>query len=59
MEVYGAQLAPLLEALMARGGADALRPDADYHERALYRGSLRSFLEVRAPSVHAGGVRGA
>ena len=59
MEVYGAQLTPLLEVLLARGGAEVLRPDGDYHERALYRGSLRSFLEVRTPSVHAGGVRGA
>jgi len=59
MVVYGAQLAPLLETLLARGGAEVLRPDGDYHERALYRGSLHSFLDVRAPSVHAGGVRGA
>jgi alanine dehydrogenase len=57
MEVYGAQLSPLLEALLARGGAHALRPDANFHERALYRGSLQSFLEIRSPSVHAGRPR--
>ena len=59
MEVYGAQLGPLLEVLLARGGAGSMRPDGDFHERALYRGSLQSFLEVRVPSVHAGGVHGA
>jgi hypothetical protein len=54
MEVYGAQLAPLMEVLVARGGGAALRPDGDFHERALYRGSLRSFLELRTPAVHGG-----
>jgi alanine dehydrogenase len=59
MEVYGGQLTPLLETLLDRGGADALRPDGDFHERALYRGTLRSFLDVRTPAVHSGGTRGA
>ena len=44
MEVYGAQLAPLLETLVARGGMPGIRPDGDYHERALARGSLRYWL---------------
>jgi alanine dehydrogenase len=55
MEVYGAQLLPLLEVLLARGGAEHLRSDGDFHERALYRGSLRSFIESRVPAVHGGG----
>jgi alanine dehydrogenase len=54
MEVYGAQLAPLLEVLLERGGGRRLRPDGDFHERALYRGSLRSFLDARVPAVHGG-----
>jgi alanine dehydrogenase len=40
MEHYGLQLEPLLEALIARGGSEALRPDGCFHERALWRGSL-------------------
>ena len=46
MEVYGGQLAPLLETLVERGGMPGIRPDGDYHERALARGSLRYW---RAP----------
>ena len=46
MEVYGGQLAPLLETLVERGGMSGIRPDGDYHERALARGSLRYW---RAP----------
>ena len=41
MELYGTQLAPLLETLVERGGAAGIREDGDYHERALSRGSLR------------------
>jgi alanine dehydrogenase len=44
MEVYGHQLAPLLEALVARGG-DHPRFDGPFHERALWRGSLAAWLE--------------
>jgi alanine dehydrogenase len=42
MEVYSKQLAPLLETLIQRGGLPRIRPDGSYHERALYRGSLRA-----------------
>ncbi|HLA93857.1 MAG TPA: hypothetical protein VJO36_10005 [Actinomycetota bacterium] len=44
MELYGKQLAPLLEALVGRGGMEHVRPDGSFHERALYRGSLRAWL---------------
>jgi len=44
MELYGRQLAPLLETLIERGGIRDVRPDGSYHVRALYRGSLRAWL---------------
>jgi alanine dehydrogenase len=44
MELYGKQLAPLLETLVHRGGVGGIRPDGSFHERALYRGSLRAWL---------------
>jgi hypothetical protein len=40
MERYGLQLEPLLEALIARGGFEGVRPDGAFHERPLWRGSL-------------------
>ncbi|HYH95355.1 hypothetical protein [Hyalangium sp.] len=43
MERYEHQLAPLLETLFSRGGVEHLRPDGDFHERALCRASLRSW----------------
>lgn len=46
MEQYGTQLAPLLEELLRAGGMDGLRPEGAYHERALYRASLRAWLAV-------------
>ena len=49
MELYGTQLAPLLEALVERGGAEALRPDGAFHERALYRGSLEAWIHRETP----------
>jgi len=42
MELYGKQLAPLLEMLVERGGFAGVRPDGSFHERAFYRGSLRT-----------------
>ena len=42
MELYGKQLAPLLETLVQRGGLAGVRPDGSFHERALHRGSLRA-----------------
>jgi alanine dehydrogenase len=43
MHVYGSQLAPLLEALVTRGGLDGIRAAGPFHERALWRGSLRGW----------------
>jgi alanine dehydrogenase len=40
---YGRQLAPLLTALVERGGVEGLRPDGGMLERALRRASLRSW----------------
>jgi alanine dehydrogenase len=40
MELYGMQFAPLLETLLARGGAAGLRDDGPFHERALRRACL-------------------
>jgi alanine dehydrogenase len=44
MELYGKQLAPLLEMLVERGGIAGVRPDGSFHERAFSRGSLRARL---------------
>ena len=44
IELYWRQLAPLLETLIDRGGFERIRPDGSFHERALYRGSLRAWL---------------
>jgi alanine dehydrogenase len=45
MELYGEQLAPLLTVLAERGGARGLRKDGPFHERALYRATLRAWIE--------------
>jgi alanine dehydrogenase len=44
MELYGTQLAPMLETLVQRGGMSRVRRDGSFHERALFRGSLRAWL---------------
>lgn len=54
MELYGAQLSPLLDTLLARGGPDGIREEGSYLERALYRGSLKSFAQARDAAVHGG-----
>ncbi len=54
MELYGKQLAPLLEALVQRGGLARVRPDGSFHERALLRGSLRCWF---GPTAVEQGVR--
>ncbi len=41
MRLYGAQLAPLLETLVERGGVSGLREDGRFHERALDRAAIR------------------
>lgn len=48
MHVYGSQLAPLLETLVEAGGVAGLSPTGSFHERALWRASLRAFLAEQA-----------
>jgi len=43
MHVYGSQLAPLLETLISSGGPSGVSHTGRYHERALWRGSLRGW----------------
>ena len=54
MELYGAQLGPLLEVLLERGGAAGLRADGPYQERALHRAWLRTWLGEGLASRHGG-----
>jgi alanine dehydrogenase len=44
MHVYGSQLAPLLETLIAAGGMHGIDGQGSFHARALWRGSLRGWL---------------
>lgn len=53
MHVYGSQLAPILEALLHVGGLDGIRPDGSYHERAIWRASLRAWLAGEGASIGA------
>lgn len=46
MHVYGSQLAPLIEALVAAGGMDGLSESGPFHRRALWRASLRRWLAL-------------
>ena len=48
MELYGSQLTPLLKTLIWYGGLGAVSPDVSFHGRALWRGSLRHFLDGNA-----------
>lgn len=52
MHVYGSQLAPLLETLVVAGGMDGIRPDGSFHERALWRGSLRGWFASGEAEAH-------
>jgi len=52
MHVYGSQLAPLLEALVTAGGLDGLGPTGRFHERALWRGSLRGWFASGEAEAH-------
>ncbi len=54
MQLYGAQLAPLLEVLIERGGAPGLHADGAYHERALYGAWLRPWVAANAVGAHGG-----
>lgn len=40
MQVYGKQLEPVLQAVLAAGGVDRLSPEGDFFERAAYRALL-------------------
>ena len=45
MEAYGSQVTPLLQTLIWYGGLPAIAPDVSFHGRALWRGSLRHWLD--------------
>ncbi len=45
MQVYGLQLTPLLETLIWYGGMPGVGPGGSFHARALWRGSLRRWLD--------------
>ena len=48
MRHYALQLEPLMEALLERG-YDGLLPNGNYFERALFRATLKAWLQVRPP----------
>jgi hypothetical protein len=52
MHVYGSQLAPLLETLVTAGGLDGINPVGKFHERALWRGSLRGWFASGEAAAH-------
>jgi alanine dehydrogenase len=52
MHVYGSQLAPLLEALVTAGGLDGIDRIGRFHERALWRGSLRGWFTSGEAEAH-------
>jgi alanine dehydrogenase len=54
MQLYGAQVAPLLEVLIERGGATGLCGDGAYHERALHGAWLRAWVEANTVGAHGG-----
>jgi alanine dehydrogenase len=51
MHVYGSQLSPILETLIRAGGLDGVRPDGGYHERAIWRASLRAWRLGEGASI--------
>lgn len=51
MHVYGSQLAPILEAIVHAGGLDGIRANGSYHERAVWRASLRAWLAGEGASI--------
>ena len=52
MHVYGSQLAPLLEVLVAAGGVGRIDQAGRFHERALWRGSLRGWFASGEAEAH-------
>ena len=59
MHVYGSQLAPLLETLVLHRGLDGIGPSGRYHERALWRGSLRGWFASGEAEAHGSGLSAA
>jgi len=53
MHVYGSQLAPILEALVVAGGLDGIDPNGSYHQRAIWRASLRAWRLGEGASIGA------
>ncbi|MDX9991771.1 MAG: hypothetical protein RBS68_06930 [Anaerolineales bacterium] len=53
MNHYAHQLEPLIEVLFEKG-YDGLSLEGEYFERALYRGTLKYFLETHKPQVPGG-----
>jgi alanine dehydrogenase len=51
MELYGGQLAPILRSLLRAGGVRGLSADGEFHERALWRASLRTWVGLHAEAV--------
>ena len=45
MEAYGSQVTPLLKTLIWYGGLPAIDASVSFHGRALWRGSLRHWLD--------------
>ena len=52
MHVYGSQLAPLLEVLVAAGSVGRIDQAGRFHERALWRGSLRGWFASGEAEAH-------
>ncbi len=50
MELYGSQMTPLIKTLIWYGGPTAIGPGVSFHGRALWRGSLRHFLDEDPPA---------
>ena len=46
MEAYGSQITPLIKTLIWYGGLPGIGPDVSFHGRALWRASLRHWLEA-------------
>jgi len=54
MQLYGAQLSPLLETLLRYGVSGGISPDGSFHARAMWRASLSRFVAAS----HGDGPRG-
>jgi alanine dehydrogenase len=54
MQLYGAQLSPLLETLLRYGVSGGISPDGSFHARAMWRASLSRFVAAS----HGNGMSG-